>query len=78
MKGYIDITKAVSDYVKHKGVTVTALSKATGIPYGALLPSITGRRKLRADEFLAICDFLEIAPEKFQQKKEADNQDKAS
>ena len=31
MKNEIDITKAVSDYIKHKGITVTAISNATGI-----------------------------------------------
>ena len=71
MKNEIDITKAVSDYIKHKGITVTAISNATGIPYGALLPSISGKRKLRADEFLTICDFLEIEPESFRNRKEA-------
>jgi lambda repressor-like predicted transcriptional regulator len=60
-----DVTKAVSDYVRSKGILITVLSEGTGISYNVLQPSIMGKRKLRADEFLLICDFLEVTPDKF-------------
>lgn len=59
------VTQIVADYVKTKGISITALSEGTGISYGALQPSITGKRRLRADEFLLICHFLEVPPERF-------------
>ena len=62
-----DVTKAVSDYIRGKGIQVTVLSEGTGISYKILQPSIMGKRKLRADEFLMICDFLEVSPVRFWQ-----------
>lgn len=59
------VTQTVADYIKKKGISITALSEGTGISYGALQPSITGKRRLRADEFLLICQFLEVPPERF-------------
>ena len=60
-----DVTKLVSQYVKDKGVSILALSEGTGIAYNPLRSSMTATRKLRADEFLTICDFLEVPPERF-------------
>ena len=58
-------TQNLSKYIKEKGVSLTAISKGTAIPYGALNPSISRNRPLRADEFFKICSYLEVDPAKF-------------
>lgn len=64
-------TKALSEYVKQKGIQISVLANTTGIPYGKLWDSLSvnGTRELRADEFLSICSFVEKNPMEF-----ADNQ----
>lgn len=54
-------TKKLADYIKEKGIAITAISSTTKIPYSALWSSLSpsGTRDLRADEFLAVCLFLE-------------------
>lgn len=61
------ITQAVARYVKEKGIAVSTISEKTGISCGALYPSLRDEpgRKLRADEFMSICSFLDIDPRKF-------------
>ena len=60
-----DVTKRVSDYIKDKGISIRSLSDGSGVSYNPLYSSISGKRRLRADEFLSICDFLEISPDRF-------------
>lgn len=55
-------TQNLSDYIKRKGITLSKISKETGLPYSMLQPSLTGHRKLKVDEFLAICNFLHEDP----------------
>lgn len=64
------ITAAVAEYVKEKGIAVTGIAEKTGLPYGAIYPSLcpAPTRKLRADEFMRICLFLEVPPEQFWNK----------
>ena len=60
-------TKLVSQYVSDKGVSISAIADKTNIPYNALYPSLCRNptRKLRGDELLAICQFLEVDPMRF-------------
>ena len=62
-----DVTKAVSEYIRDKGITISTISQKTGISYGVLHSSLCkkAKRKLRADEYLKICYFLEIDPLRF-------------
>ncbi len=56
-------TKKLADYVKNKAINLSAMSKATGIPYGSLYASLgdKGRnRPLSVDEALLVCIFLEV------------------
>ena len=48
--------------VESSGMTVKAVCAKTGISYGRLIPSLKGRRELRADEFLALCKLLRLDP----------------
>lgn len=56
-------TRRVSEYIEEKGLNIMNLSRKTGVPYGILQRSVVRReRDLRADEFLKICEFLQIDP----------------
>lgn len=65
------VTGEVSKYIKSKGISIQAISNSTGISYNILHPSLSGngKRKLRADEFLEICDFLSVNPKRFKNFK---------
>lgn len=66
-------TKAIADYIKEKGISVKKVSDKTGIPYCVLYDSLcskTRNRDLRADEFMAVCNFLEKDPRDFMTEKQ--------
>lgn len=68
--GYMDnmvVTRELSKYLDEKGISITALSKATGYTLNVLYPSLKkdGKRPLRADEYLNICKFIEVEPFRF-------------
>ena len=52
----------IADKIKESGMTIMAVSRKTGIPYGQLQPSMKGYRNLRADEFLSLCSLLKLDP----------------
>ena len=56
--------------VENSGMTFKAVSAKTGISYGRLVPSLKGRRELRADEFLALCKVLRLDPVEMGQEDE--------
>ena len=60
-------TVLLSQYIRQMGIQLTVISRHTGIPYGQLWASLAhqGTRKLRANEFLAICAFLTKDPMDF-------------
>ncbi len=66
-------TKAVANYIKSKGISVKTISERTGISYSVLYDSLcskTRNRDLRADEFMAVCNFLEKDPRDFMAEKQ--------
>jgi len=65
-------TIRLADYLKDKGVTVSAVSKATNIPHGVLYPSFQKKRSFRADEFLLICGFLGVDPGAFSDSRSSE------
>lgn len=56
----MDVASKINDIVKTRGVKITAISKATGISVDALSRSLLGKRKMLAEEFVGICDFLNL------------------
>lgn len=64
-------TRAVAKYIREKGYSLLKMSEKTGIPYGRLYPCVSAKRSLRADEFLAVCKFLEKNPFDFKLDKPA-------
>lgn len=73
-----NLTNRVAQYVRDKGISVVRIAERTGLPYGSIYPSLCANptRSLRADEFMRICAFLDIDPEKFraQKKKTCENE----
>lgn len=62
------ITINVSNYIKRMGISLTKVSKDTGIPYMALYDSLMNdkrNRQLRGTELIKVCEFLGIDPMKF-------------
>jgi len=55
-------TANLMKFIKVKGIKGSAISAATGITKGVLYPCMQGRRELRADDFLAICEFTGADP----------------
>ena len=49
--------KIIDKAWRESGMTLTAVSRKTGLRYSVLQPSLKGRRELRADEFLAVPAF---------------------
>lgn len=66
-------TRNLSKYVCDKGINVTKMAKATGIPYGALYDSLLNsarNRDLRLGEALSVCAFLGVDPMDFAEQKQ--------
>lgn len=64
----------IARYVKSKGITLTVMSRQTGIAYMALYDSLVSekrKRRLRSNELIAICKFLEKVPDDFIDKPTA-------
>ena len=60
------ITKTLADYIKQKDIPIKELSRCTNISNNILHKSLNKLvRPLRANEFLAICDFLNKNPNDF-------------
>lgn len=48
--------------IRESGMTIKAVSGKTGIPYGRLQPSVSGKRYLSVDEYLRLCALLGLDP----------------
>ena len=64
------VTKRISDYVESKGITLAFLAKKSGVDYEKIYKSFKGNRKLQIDEYMAICEALELDPDTFMGRKE--------
>lgn len=68
------VTENVRNYIQEKGINISNLANKTGLNYDGIVASIGNmpkrNRPLRAEEFLAICMFLEVDPRMFAEKKE--------
>lgn len=54
------VAQRIKEIVDDKGVTYTSISSKTGITVNAISQSFAGKRKLSADEMIAICKALNI------------------
>lgn len=63
------VTEIVRRYLKIRKVNLSKLSRETGIPYRTLYESVgdkSRKRELRVDEFLSICEVLELPVNTFE------------
>lgn len=61
-------TKKVSEYIRQKGFNLSEISRKTELPYMVLydsLMNVNRNRDLRVDEFLRLCDHLDVDPMQF-------------
>ena len=49
-------------FIRNKGIKAAVISTRTGVTAGVIYPFMQGRRELRADEFMAICQFVGADP----------------
>lgn len=57
--------------LKEGGVTMQHVSSASGISYNVVFEASKGRRKLKVDEFCALCEAGRVSPiDYFEQIKE--------
>lgn len=70
------VTENLAKYIDEKGISLVKVSESTGIPINALYNSLGKKtssqrtRNLRDYELLEICQFLEVDPMRFLDKKE--------
>lgn len=48
--------------IKKRGMTMTTVSKMSGVKYFGLQQALKGNRKLRTDEYLSLCLLLNVDP----------------
>lgn len=64
----MSLEKNISNYIKEKGVNLSAMSRQTGIPYMALYNSLMNEKRgrpLKGRELVNICIFLGKDPREF-------------
>lgn len=59
------IGEAIKSYLKDNGITQTFISSKTGIKMPILSAMLSGKRKIYAEEYLAICKVLEVPLDTF-------------
>ena len=67
-------TIRLGEYAVRRGVSRSAIVRETGLPKNAVYSSLSGRRPLKADEFLQICGFLQVNPFDFLPDKNPANE----
>lgn len=60
------IEKRIASAIKDSGMTIQAVCNKTGISYSRLYPSLNGSRELRANEFISLCQILNLDPRKIE------------
>ncbi len=55
--------------VKERGMTITAVSKMSGVKYSRLQPALGGAAELRADEYISLCLLLDVDPRAYRDTK---------
>lgn len=56
------VTKWLVEYIQNQQISIIQIQKVLGIPIDKLYPDT--KKHLNADEFLRLCAYLEIDPQK--------------
>ena len=59
------INKMIADIVEQRGIKQTYIAERTGLTVDAVSRIMRSERKLGAEEFLKICELLNVSPESF-------------
>ncbi len=58
-------TEALMDYVRKNGIKIQHIIKSTNIPQSNMYKSYQGKRTLKDNEYLSICNCLNVDPMMF-------------
>lgn len=59
------VGKEVKRYLQQHGISQTFLARKSGIKLPKLNQTLNNKRPMSADEFIAICQALDVPPNKF-------------
>lgn len=65
------INRKINDYVANRGIKQSFLAARMGISAAKISLLLSGQQKFTADEFLTVCEILEVDPKLFYERKEA-------
>lgn len=65
------VTTVISDRIKERGVTLVFVSKQAKIKTDLLSKTLNGNRNMKADEFVNLCQVLDLTLEDFKAPKSA-------
>lgn len=60
------VTAVINDKIQERGVTLVFVSKRAKIKTDLLSKTLNGKRNLKADEFVNLCQALDLTLEDFQ------------
>lgn len=55
----------IKTYIQEEGLKFSAIAERIGIPLNTFSAMMNGKRKINADEYVAICRALNVPLEKF-------------
>ena len=59
------LAERIKEYVDDHGIMQIAIANAIGMSKVAMSETLNGNRRMTAEEYVAICDFLEVPYSKF-------------
>ncbi|MBQ9709465.1 MAG: helix-turn-helix transcriptional regulator [Clostridia bacterium] len=61
----MSITKKIRSYIDENGIKIMAISKKTGIKYAALRSALSDERNLTIEEYVSVCNALDVPVTRF-------------
>ncbi len=65
------INRIFAEIVEQKGIKQAYLAEKTGMTADMISKILRGERRIMADEFLTLCEVLDVSPELFRSNKVA-------
>lgn len=59
------IYQRIAEYLTEKGIKQSIVAEKAGLSRMAMSEALRGKRKIEVEEYAAICEALELPPEKF-------------
>lgn len=67
------LAERIKQYMDEKGIKQTAVAHALDMGKASMNATLNGNRTLTAEEYVAICDFLEVPYSKFTEERKEDD-----